>query len=144
MKTGICPCKNWRRGALPGAWDLRIWRVVSINDLRQCLALGLSDEGAFRANVLQCVLQSELLTWLPECGFCSDDEALLTSDLEGASDLSKLLLWDFYPALLATDDPDTNMALAAMAMLYQQRADRFYLLFRSTINKLHQFLLAVS
>jgi hypothetical protein len=36
------------------------------------------------------------------------------------------------------------MALAAMAELYQQRADRSYLLFRSTISKLQQFLLAVS
>jgi hypothetical protein len=120
------------------------WREVSINELRQRLALSLSDVGQYRANLLQGLLQSELLSLLPECGFCSDDEALLTSDLDLAADLSKLLLWDFYPALLATDDPDTNMALAAMAMLYQQRADRFYLLFRGTINKLHQFLLAVS
>jgi hypothetical protein len=120
------------------------WREVSINELRQRLALSLSDVGQYRANLLQGVLQSELLSLLPECGFCSDDEALLTSDLDLAADLSKLLLWDFYPALLATDDPDTTMTLAAMAMLYQQRADRFYLLFRGTINKLHQFLLAVS
>lgn len=120
------------------------WREVSINELRQRLALSLSDVGQYRANLLQGLLQSELLSLLPECGFCSDDEALLTSDLDLAADLSKLLLWDFYPALLATDDPDTTMALAAMAMLYQQRADRFYLLFRGTINKLHQFLLAVS
>jgi hypothetical protein len=120
------------------------WREVSINELRQRLALSLSDVGQYRANLLQGLLQSELLSLLPECGFCSDDEALLTSDLDLAADLSKLLLWDFYPALLATDDPDTTMTLAAMAMLYQQRADRFYLLFRGTINKLHQFLLAVS
>jgi hypothetical protein len=46
--------------------------------------------------------------------------------------------------LLAVDEPDTSTALAAIAVLYQQREDRFYLLFKSTINKLHQFLLAVS
>ena len=123
---------------------LEDWREVSINDLRQRLALGLSDEGAFRANVLQGLLQSELLNWLPECGFCSDDEALLTSDLDLASDLSKVLLWDFYPSLLAADEPEKSTALVAMATLYQQREDRFYLLFKSTISKLHQFLLAVS
>jgi hypothetical protein len=120
------------------------WREVSINELRQRLALSLSDEGSYRATVLQGLLYSELLNWLPECGFCSDDEALLTGDLDLASDLSKLLLWDFYPALLAADEPDTTSALAAIAMLVQHREDRFYLLFRSTINKLHQFLLAVS
>ncbi|MDD5320908.1 MAG: CRISPR-associated endonuclease Cas1 [Methylococcales bacterium] len=120
------------------------WREVSINELRQRLALSLSDEGSYRATVLQGLLHSELLNWLPECGFCSDDEALLTGDLDLASDLSKLLLWDFYPSLLAADEPDTTSALAAMAMLVQHREDRFYLLFRSTISKLHQFLLAVS
>lgn len=120
------------------------WREVSINDLRQWLALTLSDEGASRANVLQGLLHSEMLIWLPECGFCSDDEALLTGSLDLASDLSNLLLWDFYSSLLTADEPGTMKPLVAMGELYQQREDRSYLLFRSTINKLHQFLLAVS
>ncbi len=94
--------------------------------------------------LLAQVISCSFLNWLPECGFCSDDEALLTGDLDLASDLSKLLLWDFYPALLAADESDTSTALAAMAMLVQHREDRFYLLFKSTINKLYQFLLAVS
>lgn len=123
---------------------LEEWREVPVVDLRQRLSLSLSNDGRHRANLLQSLLYSELLNWLPDCGFCSDDEALLTSDLDLASDLSKFLLWDFYPFLLATDAPDTSPALSAMALLYQQRADRVYLLFRSTINKLHQFLLAIS
>jgi hypothetical protein len=112
------------------------WREVSINELKHQLTLSLSDVGQYRANLQQGLLHSELLIWLPECGFCSDDEALLTGDLDLASDLSKLLLWDFYPTLLATDKPDNVLALAAMAELNQQRADRSYLLFRSTISKL--------
>lgn len=120
------------------------WREVSINELRQQLALGLSIEGQHRANLLQGLLHSELLNLLSECGFCSDDEALLSSNLDLALDLSRLLVWDFYPALLTADEPDTATALAAMATLYQYREDRLYLLFRSTVNKLHQFLLAVS
>jgi hypothetical protein len=120
------------------------WREVSINELRQRLALSFSTEGALRANVLQGLLHSELLNWLLECGFSSDDEALLTSDLDLASDLSKLLLWYFYPALLAADESDVSTALVSMAVIYQQRADRFYMLFKSTISNLHQFLLAVS
>ena len=120
------------------------WREVSVNELRQRLALSLSDEGAYRAKVLQGLLHSELLNWLSESGFCSDDEALLTSDLDLASDLSKVLLWDFYPALLAADESDVSTALVSMAVIYQQRADRFYMLFKSTISKLHQFMLAVS
>jgi hypothetical protein len=120
------------------------WREVSINELQQQLTLSLSSEGQHRANLLQGLLHSELLNRLSESGFCSDDEALLSSNLDLALDLSKLLVWDFYPSLLTADEPDTITALAAMATLYQQREDRLYLLFRSTVNKLHQFLLAVS
>jgi hypothetical protein len=123
---------------------LKEWREVSINELCHRLNLSLSDQGRHRSNVLQGVLHSELLNWLPECGFCSDDEALLSSNLDLAADLSKLLVWDFYPSLLAADESDDMSALGAMALLTEQRADRLYLLFKSTINKLHQFLLAVS
>jgi len=120
------------------------WREISINELRRRLALSLSDEAQHRAKLLQSVLHSELLNWLPECGFCSDDEALLSCNLDLAADLSKLLVWDFYPSLMAADESGDTTALGAMALLSEQRADRLYLLFRSTINKLHQFLLAVS
>ncbi len=120
------------------------WREVPVKTLRQRLALNLANEGRQRANLLQALLQAELLNWLTECGFCSDDEALLSNELDLATDLSELLLWDFYPILLMDDETAVGPALAAMALLYQQRIDRSYLLFRSTINKLHQFLLAVS
>lgn len=120
------------------------WREVSINELRHRLSRSLSDQGRHRANLLQGLLHSELLGWLPECGFSLDDEALLSGDLDLASDLSRILLWDLYPALLAAEETDAASALADMALLYQQRADRIYLLFRSTVNKLHQFLLTIS
>lgn len=123
---------------------LKDWREVSVNELRRRLSLSLSEQGRHRANLLRGFLHGELLVWLPECGFSSDDEALLSGNLDLASDLSGILLWDFYPALLAAEDSESSSALASMALVYQQRADRFYLLFRSTINKLHQFLLAIS
>ena len=120
------------------------WREVSINELKRLVAMNLSSEGQYRANLLVGLLHSELLVLLSESGFCSDDEALLSTELDLAADLSKLLLWDFYPALLDADKPDNEKAMVAMAVLYQQREDRLYLLFRSTISKLQQFLLAVS
>jgi hypothetical protein len=121
------------------------WREISINELRQRLSLSLSTEGKHKANLLQGLLHSELLVLLSDCGFCSDDEALLSGNLDLALDLSKLFVWDFYPSLLTANEADARVSsLAVMAALYQQRADRFYLLFRSTINKLHQFLLVVS
>ena len=120
------------------------WREISINTLRQQISLSLSIEGQHRSNLLQGILHSDLLSLLPECGFCSDDESLLSGNLDLALDLSRLLVWDFYPSLLMADELDTNTALSAMVMLHHQREDRLYLLFRSTVNKLHQFLLAVS
>lgn len=121
------------------------WREISINELRQRLSLSLSMKAQHHANLLQGLLHSELLSLLLDCGFCSDDETLLSSNLDLALDISQLLIWDFYPSLLTADEADDGLpSLAAMAALYQERADRFYLLFRSTINKLHQFLLAVS
>ena len=120
------------------------WREVSINELKRLVAMNLSAEGQYRANLLVGLLHSELLVLLSESGFCSDDEALLSTELDLAADLSKVLLWDFYPALLDADKPDNEKAMVAMAVLYQQREDRLYLLFRSTISKLQQFLLAVS
>jgi hypothetical protein len=119
------------------------WREVPVNELRQWLSQSLSADGRHQANLLQGLLHSELLIWLPECGF-SNDEALLSGNLDLASDLSRILLWDFYPALLASETSKASSALATVASLQQQRADRFYLLFRSTINKLHQFLLGIN
>ena len=123
---------------------LRDWREAAVPELRRQLQLSLSDNGRQCANVLVSVLHGELLSWLPECGFCSDDEALLDKQMDLAADLSKLLAWDFYPALLESDGESCVAALPAMATLVQARSERCYLLLRSTINKLHQFLLAVS
>ncbi|MCD2452419.1 CRISPR-associated endonuclease Cas1 [Methylicorpusculum oleiharenae] len=122
---------------------IKDWREVSINDLQRQLTLSLSDEGRYKANLLQGLLHSELLNWLPECGFSHDDDALLSGELDLAKDLSKLLLWDCYPSLLSGSEGNNTKALGAVAILFEQRTDRFYLLFRSTISKLHQFLLSV-
>lgn len=120
------------------------WREVPVVSLRRLLFESLGSEGRHRANLLQSLLQAELLVWLPEAGFVCDDETQLDSDLDLGAFLSRLLLWDFYPTLLEAGETEREEPMRAMAMLFQQRADRCYLLFRSTINKLHQFLLTVS
>jgi len=123
---------------------LNDWREISVVQLRKQLALALAETGRRRANLLQSLLHAELLAWLPDAGLGSDDEALLDDKLDLASDMSKLLIWDFYPALLEWDGDVQQADMQSMAALFQQRTDRCYLLFRSSINKLHQFLLVVS
>ncbi len=121
------------------------WREHSAVELHRKIRNTLGHEGWHRAKLMQSVLYSELLVWLPECGFERDDEVLLSMELDLAADLSKLLLWDYYMALLdaSTPEPGKN-SLQVMAELFQQRHERCYRLFRGSINKLHQFLLAVS
>lgn len=120
------------------------WREISVVQLRKQLALALAETGRRRANLLQSLLHAELLAWLADADLGSDDEALLDDKLDLAGDFSKLLLWDFYPALLDWEGNMQQPDMQAMAALFQQRTDRSYLLFRSSVNKLHQFLLAVS
>ncbi|UJP06358.1 MAG: CRISPR-associated endonuclease Cas1 [Nitrosomonas sp.] len=121
------------------------WRECSAVKLRRQLRHTLGHDDWHRTTLIQNILYSELLVWLPACGFERDNEILLSMELDLAADLSQLLLWDYYIALL-----DPNMAkcgensLQIMAQLFQQRQERCYKLFRSSINKLHQFLLAVS
>jgi hypothetical protein len=118
------------------------WREISVVDLRRYLQQLLSEQQRYCANAMQTVLLSELLIWLADADLASDDENLLSDGLDLADDFSRLLLWDFYGFLLANSLSEAD--LQATAGLFEQQADRFYLLFRSTVNKLHQFLLGIN
>lgn len=121
------------------------WRERSVVELRGQLQNALDQEGWHRAKLMQSVLYSELLSWLPESGFEQDNEGLLSMKLDLAADLSKLLLWDSYKVLLNSNTSKTGKNLLHVtAELFEQRHARFFALFRSSINKLHQFLLTVS
>lgn len=121
------------------------WRERPAVELHQQIRHALGQNGRHHATLIQNILYSELLIWLPECDFERDNEILLSMELDLAADLSQLLLWDYYIALL---DPDAvergGNSLQVTAELFQQRQERCYRLFRGSINKLHQFLLEVS
>jgi len=120
------------------------WRERSVAELRRQLRIGLGNEGWQRAQLLQSILYSELLVWLPEYGFERDNEVLMSAEFDLAADLSKLLMWDYYLTLLNHDESETGTSLQTIAALFQLQNDRCHSLFRSSINKLHQFLLKVS
>lgn len=120
------------------------WREISVSALRRQVFLALGSEGRHLANLLEGVVHAELSVWLPEAGFGGDDEALIQSEPDLTVFLSRLLMWDFYPALLQRANEPEASPMRSMATLFQQRADRGYLLFRATVNKLQQFLLSVS
>lgn len=120
------------------------WKEVSVPTLRRQLFVSLGSEGRHCAHLLENILHAELLLWLPEAGLAGDAEAMTDGDLDLAVFISRLLIWDFYPTLLEDSPTHDVVPMLAMAELFAQRSDRCYLLFRSTINKLQQFLLAVS
>ncbi len=121
------------------------WRERPAVELRRQLRDTLGHSGRCRVTLMQNILYSELLIWLPECGFERNNETLLSMELDLAADLSRLLLWDYYSVILdpGAAEPCGN-PLQVMAELFQRRHERCYRLFRSSVNKLHQFLLAVS
>jgi len=120
------------------------WRECSVVELRRQLRIGLGNEGWQRAQLLQSILYGELSVWLPEYGFERDNEVLMSAEFDLAADLSKLLMWDCYLALLNRNESKAETSLQTIAALFQLQNDRCHSLFRSSINKLHQFLLKVS
>jgi hypothetical protein len=121
---------------------LENWREIPVVDLRRYLQQFMSEQQRYCANSMHTVLLSELLIWLADVELASDDENLLSDGLDLANDFSRLLLWDFYGFLLSNSLSEAD--LKATAGLFEQQVDRFYLLFRSTVNKLHLFLLGIS
>lgn len=120
------------------------WREISINELQGLVNDSLGELGHYRAKLMLSIVHSELLMLLIDAGFSGDDEALSSNELDLAADLSQLLLWYFYPFLLSADSTKHEQDFAVMAALYQEHEDRCYLLVRSILSKLQQFLLAIS
>ena len=120
------------------------WREVPVKKLQDLVDVSLAQQGQYRAKLLLGILQSELLVMLIESGFSSDDESLISNELNLADDFSRLLLWYFYPALIIAEKNDNEKDFAVMATLYQEHEDQCYLLVRTILSKLQQFLLAMS
>ena len=120
------------------------WREISINELQAMVNNSLGELGRYQAKLMLNIVHSELLVILIDAGFSGDDEALNSNELDLAADLSQLLLWYFYPFLLSAKNADDEKDFALMAALYQEHEDGCYLLVRSILSKLQQFLLAIS
>ncbi|QWF71547.1 CRISPR-associated endonuclease Cas1 [Methylomonas paludis] len=118
------------------------WREVTVMELRGLLLLNLSADDKQAANLLESFLHSELLIWLADAGF-THHESLLGESLNLAADFSRLLAWDFYVLLLMRGG-DGVLTMPELAEMFELRSERLYTLFRSTLSKLQQFLLAIS
>jgi hypothetical protein len=148
---GLALYENWYASmerlvarSLARRMGIQEWREVSIHELRMHLILDFSPSDHYRVNLLKSLLHSQIALLLPGLGFSYDDEVLITGPVDLASDLSKLIVWDFYPDLITWKMVSDMTDVKAIALLHQKREDRVFLLTKSSINKLHQFLLTVS
>ena len=117
------------------------WRECSAPEMYQQIEFQLGNEGVYREHLLHSILCGEVKAWLSIYGLDWNNEVLLSEELDLATDIGKLLLWDFYPTLLDMEPETAKTPLNAMAILFQIRNDRCYSLFMDQINKLHHFLL---
>lgn len=115
------------------------WREIPVADMRKQILLIMSPELLLRLNLLLAIVQGEVVVWLKDSGFLCEDESVINSELDLAGDISKLLLWDCYESLLDGGSTDTA-PLPEMATFFQNREDRLFLLFKSTMSKFIQFL----
>lgn len=144
---GLERYQNWRRAmeklavrSLARRLGIVDWREIPANTLRTQVHQALGPNRQYQANVMAAIVQSEVQHWLKDCDFDVNDDVIINQPLDLAEDISKFLMWDCYPTLLdGSDQPDCPV-LQAMASCVQAREDRLYLLFRSTVNKLTQFL----
>jgi hypothetical protein len=58
------------------------WREVPINELQKLISVRLSTEGQNQVKLMLSILQSEMLVLLEDSGFGSDEEAILSNQLD--------------------------------------------------------------
>lgn len=121
------------------------WREVPIAELMSGLQVNLFNDWSAAVVRIKSLLYGEMTLLLHEQGLDVQDDAMLVHRLDFADDFSGLLLWDFYLPLLALKSSRSAIpSERAIVDLYQSRSDRVGSLFRSTVNKLHRFLMGAS
>ncbi len=122
------------------------WREISVKDLKLYIVSQVEAASAFRyaEQVLKTVLSAETMQWLCDCGYDITDEVIINNSISLQNDITDLLVWNCYPALLGRLlNYQQKTILAEMAELVCQREDRLFLLVRSICSKLSQFLHSV-
>jgi hypothetical protein len=116
------------------------WREVPVNLVNEQLAKTLFTDGQYAVKVIQSLLESELKVLQSTCELSVDDDVLLTGNLNILQDLSRLLLWDYYPLLFRLHTNVSKPNLHTLVQLFEQRTERLHRLFSNTLYKLQHFL----
>lgn len=91
------------------------------------------------------LLGSSVQAGLLEYGLDGGNALLAGGDMNLPDDISRLLLWDFYPALLTWRKKRSAMPdERSLIGFYERRSGRIDHLLRGILNKLHRWLLGLS
>ncbi len=112
--------RNWLDGS-----EIHLWKGVDVS--------------------LQGLLNSSVLAGLLEYGLDDGSEWLRDENMNLPGDICRLLIWDFYPALLAWQKTHPELPdQRALIAFYERRSRRIEHLLRGILNKLHRWLLDLS
>ena len=118
------------------------WQVAEARELSIWVNESFSRDWLPVLNLIQGFLLSSILSYLGDFGLDARCEYLVEGQINLAEDLSQLLLWDFYPALLTWNGrcvvtPEHELIIK----FYEARNQRVEHLLHGLLNRLHQCLL---
>ena len=117
------------------------WQEVDMKVFDEWLKLSLNEAWLPIKSRLKGCLLSSVLQNLGDLGFDAQCDFIVDEQFNLADDLTEILLWDFYPALIvwcqrSSAAPDQVLLIK----FYQQRCQRVEYLLRGLLNRLHQCL----
>jgi len=117
------------------------WQEVDVKVLDEWVQQSLNESWLPIKFQLKGYLLSSVLQYLGDLGFDSKCDFLVDGQFSLADELTKLLLWDFYPSLLLWCQRSSQVPEQELVVkFYQQRYQRVEHLLRGLLNKLHQCL----
>ncbi len=139
---------NWRIGmermAVRSAarrLEMTEWQTMRTDVFQQWMKRAMTDEFYALRLPLQSFLHSTVLAYLGDFGLNANDETLLEAPVNLPQDLAGLLIWDFYPSLVALAQhqprPPTPQEWVTY---YETRQARVLHLLRGLMNRLFQCL----
>ncbi len=118
------------------------WQQVDKQLLNSCIEQLLSEDWKRAVKSLHSFLSATCLSELSTMGLQPGCEYLLDGPVNLIDDLTALLIWDFYPAIVGYQKCFAKVLIDAQLVgFYESRRQRIDHLLRGLLNRLHQCLL---
>ncbi len=150
QRTNAQQCyKNWylamdRMAVRSAARRLRFidWEYANRREVNLWFKQLLSNDWIVILNMIESFILSTVLKFMSDFGLDSRCEYLMVGHINLTEDLSRILIWDFYPALLAWEKQcSVAPGQVQLVSFYETRSQRVDHLIQGLLNRLHQCLL---